>query len=482
MRSTLVALTVGLANVCCISSTAHAQTGPSFTCPAPRDPLGQLICSSPDLSQADLWYVQAYQALRAQLDPGAQQELLQEAVKFNQMVRSQCGIGAVNSGETASATAIPCVRQHYLSQRDVLVGRLTGAAAEEAARPLQAHVALQRDLQRLGFLPPEAAIDGVFGPVTRKAIQQWQKSRGRRLTGFLDDADGGLLEQQAASLPSQPSSSSRPRKTAAARPAAKPVANSPQMAALKRELAQARRTERDADLALRSARNRAEEYRDLYGRNPQFHNAFLHVLHDLTAAEATAGSAAARVHELEQRVQQLAQEEAQRAREEARRAQEEAQRAREEERRAQEVAHQRAVRQAQQQAYQAEFARRLEQDKQLGFTYVSFDDFLLDGKQLAADQTKVAVAGYYQKNGEFAALMPRFGIADAHNNHHIPLLTENATRHIRSLMLRCEQPGFVGCMMVIRGIATMCKKTTLLGSSSVPCIEVDDGWNVPPPE
>src|SRR5215472_14988186 len=126
MRSSLVALAVGSATVCWISGTAHAQTGASFKCPSPRDPLGQLICSSPDLSQADLWYVQAYQALRAQLDPDGQKKLREEADTFNQTVRSECGIGAVNSGKTASPTAIPCVRQHLLSQRDVLAGRLTG--------------------------------------------------------------------------------------------------------------------------------------------------------------------------------------------------------------------------------------------------------------------------------------------------------------------------------------------------------------------
>src|SRR5215472_9946332 len=64
MRTSLVALAVGLAT-CWTNSTAHAQTGPSFPCPKPDNPLAQLICSSPDLSQIDLWYVQAYLALRA---------------------------------------------------------------------------------------------------------------------------------------------------------------------------------------------------------------------------------------------------------------------------------------------------------------------------------------------------------------------------------------------------------------------------------
>jgi peptidoglycan hydrolase-like protein with peptidoglycan-binding domain len=43
-------------------------------------------------------------------------------------------------------------------------------AVAEVSRPIQQHVALQRDLAELGFAPPGAAIDGVYGPVTRSAI------------------------------------------------------------------------------------------------------------------------------------------------------------------------------------------------------------------------------------------------------------------------------------------------------------------------
>ena len=95
--------------------------------------------------------VQAYQALRAQLDPSGQDKLRQESVAFSQTVRAQCGIGAPDSGKTASPAAIPCVLHNYLAQRNLLVGRLTGPAAEEATRPLQAHTALQADLKTLGF-------------------------------------------------------------------------------------------------------------------------------------------------------------------------------------------------------------------------------------------------------------------------------------------------------------------------------------------
>lgn len=258
MRGTLIAPAVGFAMVWCTSSTPHAQAGPpgeprlgpSFPCPSPRDPLAQLICSSPELSEADLRYVQAYQALRAQADPSGRTTLRQEAVTFNQTVRARCGIGASDSGKTADPTAIPCVLQLYLAQRNRLAARLSGPAAEEAARPLQAHLGLQADLKALGFLPPDSAIDGVYGPATRTAILEWQQSRGRPLMPVIGNADAAALNQQAAALHSQPSpdaalamAASRPLPSGPAagstgaadltRPASPPVITAPVTVALK---------------------------------------------------------------------------------------------------------------------------------------------------------------------------------------------------------------------------------------------------------
>ena len=181
----------------------------------------------------DLRYVQAYQALRAQLDPSGQAKLRQEADTLIRTVRSQCGIGPPDSGKMASQAAIPCVLQRYLAQRDLLLGRLTGPAAEEAARPLEAHTVLQANLKALGFLPSDSVVDGVYGPATRTAIIQWQQSRGRALTGFLGNSDAALLEQQAASVRSQPSLGASAQ-TETARPGnepASPVTSAPSLPA-----------------------------------------------------------------------------------------------------------------------------------------------------------------------------------------------------------------------------------------------------------
>jgi hypothetical protein len=137
-----------------------------------------------------------------------------------------------------------------------------------------------------------------------------------------------------------------------------------------------------------------------------------------------------------------------------------------------------------QRAYQAEVAKSTAYQETHGYTSVSFNNFLLDGKELAESQTKVSVAGIYQRNGAFTALFPnQMAIMREEQNINIPVLTEDATREIRSYFLKCdENPSFHACPITVLGTATMCTKTNLLaGSSEVPCIKVEDGWNVAPP-
>jgi putative peptidoglycan binding protein len=71
------------------------------------------------------------------------------------------------------------------------MSRLLRAAHEEASRPLQDHIALQEALQTLGFL--NSNTDGMYGPETRWAIIQWQRSKELPLTGLLDNAAGDAL-------------------------------------------------------------------------------------------------------------------------------------------------------------------------------------------------------------------------------------------------------------------------------------------------
>ncbi|MGH9439570.1 MAG: OmpA family protein, partial [Terriglobia bacterium] len=125
-------------------------------------------------------------------------ELTQEAIALTESVTAECRVPPVGSRISALPSAIPCVDERYRLRRDVYAARLSGTPAQEANRPLAQHIGLQQDLQTLGFLPPDAAIDGDYGPVTRAAIEAWQQSRGLTVTGFLGGNDGDLLAAQAS--------------------------------------------------------------------------------------------------------------------------------------------------------------------------------------------------------------------------------------------------------------------------------------------
>ena len=168
--------------------------GPSFDCNQFHTPTATLICSSPDLSRIDLEFVQAYYALRQEVGEAGWPVLRQEDVYFIQSVIDQCGLldlGPLSGDKKASAVA--CLKQLYQKQRQTWLARLHGAAAEEANRPIDIHVVLQRRLQVLGFLSASEGIDGVYGAATRAAIMAWQRSKGLPETGLIDNvAAAGL--------------------------------------------------------------------------------------------------------------------------------------------------------------------------------------------------------------------------------------------------------------------------------------------------
>src|SRR5262249_10353954 len=57
------------------------------------------------------------------------------------------------------------------------------------------HIALQKALQQLGYVPPDS-IDGIYAQSTRNGIAAWQGARGLAVTGLLSDADARMIEHK----------------------------------------------------------------------------------------------------------------------------------------------------------------------------------------------------------------------------------------------------------------------------------------------
>src|SRR5205814_1756735 len=128
-------------------------------------------------------------ALLKQVGEAGKRELKQEDLQFLEAVQRQCSIPFAGQARPQSESSRNCAKNAYEAQRAVWVLRLTSPFSEEANRPIERHIALQKSLQQLRFLPGDAVIDGVYGAGSRDAISQWQSAQGRTVTGVLGDAD-----------------------------------------------------------------------------------------------------------------------------------------------------------------------------------------------------------------------------------------------------------------------------------------------------
>jgi uncharacterized protein/predicted aspartyl protease len=179
------------------------RVGPSFDCRKAAKPLAFLICADSQLSRLDLRFGQAYWALFQQAGPDGQPALKRDDIEFLAQVQEQCGLPQSGGLTPEVWRARACVENAYEQKRQEWIARLTGPAYQEAVRSPELAVALQRDLQRLGFASG-SLIDGVYGPAMRAGIEAWQSARGLPMTGLLGDADARSLEQEASSGPASP--------------------------------------------------------------------------------------------------------------------------------------------------------------------------------------------------------------------------------------------------------------------------------------
>ncbi|MUH03558.1 DnaJ domain-containing protein [Bombella sp. ESL0387] len=190
---------------------------PDFDCSRmDRNEPGQvLLCSDSDSARSELVLDQAYYALRHQSAayslPQLKAELIHDLAPL-QACFSPAGV----QGESQAQ----CYQRVVAQVADRYRSRLTGRAHEEATRPIDAHIALQRKLQALGFLPAAVVPDGVYGEATRRAILRWQEQAGQSSRdGFLGDDDARVLMPDLAVAPAPSEASPSPPERAAPRQA-----------------------------------------------------------------------------------------------------------------------------------------------------------------------------------------------------------------------------------------------------------------------
>lgn len=169
---------------------------PDFDCSRmDRTSPGQvLLCSDSDSARSELVLDQAYYALRHQsaayLLPQLKANLVRDLAPL-QACFSPTGVQGESPAE--------CYQRVVAQITDRYRAQLTERAHEEAIRPIDDHIALQKKLQELGFLPPGVVPDGVYGKTTRQAILRWQEQVSQpNRDGFLGDDDARVLMPELA--------------------------------------------------------------------------------------------------------------------------------------------------------------------------------------------------------------------------------------------------------------------------------------------
>lgn len=118
------------------------------------------------------------------------------------------------------------------------------------------------------------------------------------------------------------------------------------------------------------------------------------------------------------------------------------------------------------------------------FKQLSVEDFILDGEDLANDQTNVSLSGAYISSDGLNYLFVSsqaivYQLNSTTQQPHILLLTEHASRPFRQKLLNCaKNPNFpqLGCAVQVQGNATMCVVTNQFGTErNEPCVNVTDG-------
>jgi hypothetical protein len=118
-----------------------------------------------------------------------------------------------------------------------------------------------------------------------------------------------------------------------------------------------------------------------------------------------------------------------------------------------------------------------------GYRLMTVRDFLLDGRELAANQTRVALEGTYTRDGNLDVLYTSrkdLMMLRGNTQFRVSLLTDDASRSLRQTILQCQSSGIqnIGCEgLAVKGHATTCSVWNAFGAThEEPCVAVEDGW------
>ncbi|MGY6770367.1 peptidoglycan-binding domain-containing protein [Komagataeibacter sp. NFXK3] len=192
---------------------------PGFVCPRPdgADVLATALCADPVMAKAELDLEKVFYAHRGQEGAGAYAAIKAQAVAYDTALRNTCAIPPAGTpGAVLPAGAASCYVKITEQQAAEWAKSLSGPYAQEAARDIDLHIALQQKLINAGYASsPMLKADGIYGDGTRTAIKTWQAAYGDDQTGALSDDEVLHVEKLGvsravrwASRPPEPSLSS----------------------------------------------------------------------------------------------------------------------------------------------------------------------------------------------------------------------------------------------------------------------------------
>lgn len=197
---------------------------PDFSCRTPpqKNGVAMMLCENSQAAEHELQFDQVYYALRQLVGPAGWRALKQEIILAENTVDQQCGLPVPGEADqTLPSNATSCYATGMDNLSEQYRKKLSGPALEESKRPIARHIALQRRLIKLGYLPAGSTADGVYGESTRAAIAAWQRDTGRpEVSSFLSDADAAVL----LGIPSPVEETSRPAEATSQKTAPPPPA------------------------------------------------------------------------------------------------------------------------------------------------------------------------------------------------------------------------------------------------------------------